>query len=109
METIDLDLEKRTSNEFIIWAIMHSMVNTPGGNKNNFKDARLNNFTVELKINGVDVPFMQTLRDLKKQLDEHIEHKAKKLLLDRFGDLYDKIAEAERVIDESFSDMLKED
>jgi len=105
----NIDVLKLGFRDFIEWVIIHSIVSTKEGSEKKFKDVKLDNLNVELKINGIEVPFMQTLRDIEKQLDEMIEKKAKELLLDKFGDLHNKIAEISNYFDENFNDMLRED
>ena len=60
---------------------------------------------VEMKINGVDVPVMQTLNDIEKQMNRMVYEKALEIVSNKYGDIFNLLDDME----ERVKDKIKRD
>ncbi len=103
-ETFDFDGRR---DDFSAWAFIASM-NGPNKAQEIIAASPGSPYTVEMKINGVDVSFAQVMKRLDENYDYHVMKAARALLLERAGfvvdaahELHDKITqEVERLFPE---------
>ena len=89
MDTIDWVKEELKSTHdgqgLVAWLIIEAMTKaSPDGYLEKFGDFDGSKLQVEMKINGIEVPVMETLGLIEDQLDSLILDKAKKLVEEKF-------------------------
>ena len=98
METVDWFAKNRRGNEvdqFVATLILRALTITPDilnklTSQKGFDSSKLQ---IELKINGVEVPFVSTLESLNKEIDTYIAKKAMELIKEKFVDLENVLAD----------------
>jgi hypothetical protein len=88
MEIIDWAKEElKSSHEgqgLVAWLIIEAMTKASPNYLEKFGDFDGSNLQVEMKINGIEVPVMETLELIEEQLDALVLDKAKKLVEEKF-------------------------
>lgn len=82
METIKRD--SVFADDFIGWVILESTVRKPGSIEQICKDE--GDLKIQFSVNGVELPFVGTLREIEAQIDRMVAEKAEELLRNRLGD-----------------------
>lgn len=57
---------------------------------------------IELKVNGVEVPFTRTMKTLDENLERLVESRAKEMLEEKASELKDKMRQLDEAIDRLF-------
>lgn len=92
-----------------VWASMVELLGTKYGGHGYGRDDIIKTFnlqpnatfplqlTIELKVNGVEVPFAHYMKFLNKHLDEYIANKARDLIKDACNDVVNCVHELEHL------------
>ena len=95
-----INIEHR--HDFVEWVIIEALAEL--SQLDMPKD--LSSLDIEMKVNGVVVPVIETLGLIEKQIDRMVLEKAKDLVGEKLDGLEEKIHRVACAIDESFGDFL---
>lgn len=82
-----LEMEMDNNRRIVPWLILESMVRKGESITKTWPDLDATKMTVELIINGIPVPVVETLNKLEDNLGKVIDEKAKELFLQKINDL----------------------
>ena len=84
MEIINWIEEDTKGSDLVAWLLLETMTRESPNILQKFPDMDVQKLQVEMIINGVSVPVMETSKSIESQLDKLITNKAKNMLEERF-------------------------
>lgn len=87
-----LHREAAAHTDFIGWVILNGITNKSGAIEEIAKTS--GDLEIEFRVNGVDLPFVETVREIEAQIERMIHEKAVELLREKTGRAFDELSDS---------------
>lgn len=89
----------------VSWLIIQAIIKQDVMKKLIDDGMKSDDLEIEFRINGVEVPFVETLFDIENKLDVLVAKKAKELIREKFGDIHDTLLDLFDGVTEALTDV----